>query len=61
MAMDNDRIKGAATRTGGQIKQAAGDSKMPPEGKIDQAKGKARNAMGSFKNSLKKIKDALKK
>ncbi len=58
MAMDKDRIKGAATRTGGKMKQAAGDmtgdTKMQTEGKMDQAKGKARNAMGSIKDELKK-------
>ena len=58
MAMDKDRAKGAATRTGGKMKQAAGDltgdTKMQTEGKIDQAKGKAQNAMGSAKDALKK-------
>jgi uncharacterized protein YjbJ (UPF0337 family) len=58
MAMDKDRAKGAATRTGGKMKQAAGDmtgdSKLQTEGKMDQAKGKAQNAMGSIKDTLKK-------
>ena len=58
MPMDKDRMKGAATRTGGKMKQAAGDitgdSKMQTEGKMDQAKGKAQNAMGSAKDALKK-------
>jgi uncharacterized protein YjbJ (UPF0337 family) len=58
MAMDKDRAKGAATRTGGKMKQAAGDltgdTKMQTEGKVDQAKGKAQNAMGSAKDALKK-------
>ena len=58
MAMDKDRMKGAATRAGGKIKQAAGDmtgdTKMQSEGKMDQAKGKAQNAMGSAKDALKK-------
>jgi uncharacterized protein YjbJ (UPF0337 family) len=57
MAMDKDRAKGAA-RTGGKMKQAAGDltgdTKMQTEGKMDQAKGKAQNAMGSAKDALKK-------
>lgn len=56
--MDKDRIKGSATRTGGKIKQAAGDisgdSKMQTEGKMDQAKGKVQNAVGSAKDALKK-------
>jgi uncharacterized protein YjbJ (UPF0337 family) len=58
MPMDKDRVKGAVTRTGGKIKQAAGDvtgdTKMQTEGKVDQAKGKAQNAMGSAKDALKK-------
>ncbi|RDI62363.1 CsbD family protein [Microvirga subterranea] len=56
--MDKDRAKGAATRMGGKMKQAAGDltgdTKMQTEGKMDQAKGKAQNAMGSAKDALKK-------
>jgi len=58
MAMDKGRMKGAATRTGGKMKQAAGDmtgdTKMQSEGKMDQVKGKAQNAMGSAKDALKK-------
>lgn len=58
MPMDKDRVKGAATRAGGKMKQAAGDltgdTKMQTEGKMDQAKGKAQNAMGSAKDALKK-------
>ena len=58
MPMDKDRVKGAATRTGGKMKQAAGDmtgdTKMQTEGKMDQIKGKAQNAMGSAKDTLKK-------
>jgi uncharacterized protein YjbJ (UPF0337 family) len=56
--MDKDRVKGAATRMGGKMKQAAGDvtgdTKMQTEGKMDQAKGKAQNAIGSAKDALKK-------
>jgi len=58
MAMDNDRVKGSATRTGGKIKQAAGDltgdTKLQTEGKMDQAKGTAQNAVGGIKDTLKK-------
>jgi uncharacterized protein YjbJ (UPF0337 family) len=58
MPMDKDRVKGAATRAGGKMKQAAGDmtgdTKMQSEGKMDQAKGKAQNVMGSAKDALKK-------
>ncbi len=56
--MDKDRAKGAATRMGGKMKQAAGDmtgdTKLQTEGKMDQAKGKVQNAMGSAKDALKK-------
>ena len=56
--MDEDRIKGSATRTGGKIKQAGGDmtgdSKLQNEGKMNQAKGKLQNAVGSVKDALKK-------
>ncbi len=56
--MDKDRVKGAATRTGGKMKQAAGDmtgdSKMQSEGKMDQAKGKVQNTVGGIKDALKK-------
>jgi uncharacterized protein YjbJ (UPF0337 family) len=58
MPMDKDRVKGAATRTGGKTKQAAGDmtsdSKMQAEGKMDQAKGKVQNAVSGMKDALKK-------
>ena len=58
MPMDKDRVKGAATHTGGKMKQAAGDmtgdTKMQTEGKMDQAKGKVQNAMGRTKDALKK-------
>jgi len=58
MVMDKDRVKGAATRTGSKMKQAAGemmgDTKMQTQGKMDQTKGKAQNAMGSAKDALKK-------
>jgi uncharacterized protein YjbJ (UPF0337 family) len=55
--MDKDRMKGAATRAGGRMKQAAGDmtgdTKMQAEGRMDQAKGKVQNAVGGMKDSLK--------
>jgi uncharacterized protein YjbJ (UPF0337 family) len=58
MAMDKDRVKGAATNLGGKAKEAAGDltgdSKMKGEGKMDQAKGKVQNTVGGIKDALKK-------
>jgi uncharacterized protein YjbJ (UPF0337 family) len=57
MAMDKDRVKGAATRAGGKMKQAAGDltgdTKLQTEGKMDQAKGKVQNAVGGLKDTLR--------
>jgi uncharacterized protein YjbJ (UPF0337 family) len=58
MATDKDRVKGSATRTGGKMKQAAGDltgdTKLQSEGKMDQAKGLVQNAVGGIKDTLKK-------
>lgn len=58
MAIDQDRVKGSATSTGGKIKEAAGgltgDTKLQSEGKMDQAKGKVQNAVGGIKDALKK-------
>jgi uncharacterized protein YjbJ (UPF0337 family) len=58
MAMDKDRVKGAATNIGGKAKEAAGDltgdSKMKGEGKMDQAKGKVQNTVVGIKDALKK-------
>ena len=57
MAMDKDSVKGSATRTGGKMKQAAGDltgdTKLQSEGKMDQAKGKVQNAVGGLNDALK--------
>jgi len=60
MAMDNDRVKGSATRTGGTIKQAAGDltgdTKLRIEGKMDQAKGTARTPWAASKTRSRRSK-----
>lgn len=55
--MDKDRIEGAATKIGGDIKEAAGklfgDKKMETEGKTDQVKGKVENTVGGVKDTLR--------
>ena len=55
--MDKDRVDGAAKKTGGKIKEAAGkltgDSKLQAEGKADKASGTVQNAVGGAKDALK--------
>ena len=55
--MDKDRVDGAAQKTGGRIKEAAGkltgDSKLQAEGKADQAAGTIKNAVGGLKDSVR--------
>ena len=55
--MDRDRVEGAADKTKGRIKEAAGklvgDSKLQAEGKADQAGGTIKNAIGGVKDALK--------
>ncbi len=55
--MDKDRIEGAATKIGGDIKEATGklfgDKKMETEGKADQVKGKVENTVGGVKDTLR--------
>ncbi len=61
--MDAGRLKGAATETGGKVKDAAGgllgDSKTQAEGKADQASGQLQNAYGSAKDTLREGADTL--
>jgi uncharacterized protein YjbJ (UPF0337 family) len=55
--MDKDRVKGAGSNVGGEIKEGAGnltgDQKLRAEGKGDQAKGKVQNAVGGIKDAFK--------
>lgn len=55
--MDNDRLKGAARRKAGQLKEAAGkalgDEKLKREGLGDKARGTAQNAVGSAKDAVR--------
>lgn len=55
--MDDDRIKGAASNIGGQVKDAVGgltgDTQTQAEGKLDQVTGRAQNAYGSVKDAAR--------
>jgi len=55
--MDRDRIEGAADKTKGRIKEAAGkltgDAKLEAEGKADKAGGAVKNAIGGVKDALR--------
>ena len=55
--MDKERIKGAAQKAGGAIKEAAGkatgDAKLQSEGKADKVAGAARNAVGGAKDAVR--------
>ena len=48
--MDSERIKGAAKKVEGSIKEGVGkltgDAKLQAEGKMDKAEGAVRNAVG---------------
>lgn len=56
--MDKEHIKGAADKTKGAIKDAAGkvmgDKELQAEGKLDKAKGSAHNAAGDAKDAVKR-------
>ena len=53
--VDEDRMKGAATNVGGNVKDAVGgligDTKTQAEGQADQLSGTVQNAYGSAKDS----------
>lgn len=55
--MDKDRIEGAATKLGGEIKEGVGklfgDKKLETEGQADQVKGKVQNTVGGVKDTLR--------
>ncbi|HTI67831.1 MAG TPA: CsbD family protein [Caulobacteraceae bacterium] len=55
--MDKTRVQGAAQKTGGRIKEAAGkltgDAKLQAEGKADQAAGGIKNAVGGVKDAIR--------
>jgi uncharacterized protein YjbJ (UPF0337 family) len=55
--MDEDRVKGAAQKVKGKLKEAAGhavgDEKLKAEGRADQVAGKVRNAVGGVKDAVR--------
>ena len=57
MAIDKDRIEGAAKNIGGKIKEGigkmTGDTKTEAEGKSDQVEGKVQNTVGGVKDTLR--------
>ncbi len=59
--MDKERIKGAADKVKGAVKdtvgKVTGDTKMQAEGKLDKAKGSARNAVGDVKDAARDATD----
>jgi uncharacterized protein YjbJ (UPF0337 family) len=56
-AMDKTRVDGAAQKTGGRIKEAAGkltgDAKLEAEGKSDKAAGTVKNVVGGVKDAIR--------
>ena len=60
--MDNDRVRGDASRVKGSVKQAigkvTGDRKAQAEGATEKAIGQGQSAMGSAKD---RVRDALNK
>lgn len=60
--MDKQRAEGAAQKTGGKIKEAAGkltgDAKLEAEGKADKTTGGVKNVVGGLKDS---VRDATRK
>ena len=56
--MDKEHIKGAADKTAGKAKEAAGkmtdDEKLEAEGKLDKAKGAARDFIGDVKDEARR-------
>jgi len=55
--MDKDRVRGAADKAKGAIKQAAGkltgDAKLQAEGRADKTAGAVRNAIGGVKDAVR--------
>jgi uncharacterized protein YjbJ (UPF0337 family) len=56
--MDKERVKGAADKGKGAVKDAVGaltgDAKLRAEGKLDKAKGAVHSAVGDAKDALKR-------
>jgi uncharacterized protein YjbJ (UPF0337 family) len=61
IAMDKDRVAGAAKEAKGAVKEAigkaTGDAKLRADGRADKAEGKVQNAIGGVNDT---VRDALK-
>jgi uncharacterized protein YjbJ (UPF0337 family) len=59
--MDKEHVKGAADKTSGAAKEAAGkvtgNNKLEAEGKLDKAKGAARDFIGDAKDAARRADD----
>lgn len=57
--MDKEHVKGAADKTSGAMKDAAGkvtgNDKLRAEGAIDKAKGELREGLGNAKDAIRKV------
>ncbi len=55
--MNKERIKGAAEKAMGSVKDTAGkltgNTKLQAEGKLDKAKGRVRSAVGNAKDAAR--------
>jgi uncharacterized protein YjbJ (UPF0337 family) len=55
--MDDNRVKGAARKVGGKVKEgvgrAVGDEKLKREGQVDQVTGKVENTVGGLKDEVR--------
>ena len=62
--MDKEHVKGAADKTSGAMKDAAGkatgNDKLRAEGQMDKAKGAAREFIGDAKDAGRKAEDDMK-
>jgi uncharacterized protein YjbJ (UPF0337 family) len=62
---DKEHVKGAADKTKGAVKDAAGkvtgDQELQAEGKIDKAKGAAHNVAGNVKDAARDASKETKK
>jgi uncharacterized protein YjbJ (UPF0337 family) len=56
--MSDDRIKGAAHKAAGAVKEAAGKVTHDP---TLEAKGKAEKTLGTLQNKAGKVEDAIRK
>jgi uncharacterized protein YjbJ (UPF0337 family) len=57
--MDKDRIKGAAKKVDGSIKETAGkalgDTKTEADGRAEKTEGRLQNAIGGLKDAVREL------